>query len=155
MKKAAKGCKGYFKGPRVKKWKNIDFIAFLCSFGVKNEEDSVFWRFKVIKAKKATLVARKAKSQRSNAKNLWLVLYCLYVIFVLSQRSILLYFWGPKIKETKKNIKAKLRGITILIQMILQKFWIFFHFWAPQGLFWPLKGLNLKSRAKLTFGIVQ
>ena len=31
----------------------------------------------------------------------------------------------------------------------------FFHFWAPQGLFWPLKGLNLKSRAKLTFGIVQ
>ena len=42
LKKAAKGCKGHFKGQRVKKWKNIDFIAFLSSFGVKNEEDSVF-----------------------------------------------------------------------------------------------------------------
>ena len=31
----------------------------------------------------------------------------------------------------------------------------FFHFWAPQGLFWPLKGLYLKSRAKLAFGVVQ
>ena len=42
LKKTAKGCKGHFKGQRIKKWKNIDFIAFLCSFGVKNEEDSVF-----------------------------------------------------------------------------------------------------------------
>ena len=42
LKKAEKGCKGHFKGQRIKKWKNIDFIAFLCSFGVKNEEDSVF-----------------------------------------------------------------------------------------------------------------
>ena len=70
LKKAINGCKGHFKGQRVKKWKNIDFTAFLCSFGVKNEEDSVFRCFKVIKAKKATLVARKAKSHRSNAKNL-------------------------------------------------------------------------------------
>ena len=42
LEKANKGCKGHFRGQRVKKWKNIDFIAFLCSFGVKNEEDSVF-----------------------------------------------------------------------------------------------------------------
>ena len=42
LKKAAKGFKGHFKGHRVKKWNNIDFIAFLCSFGVKNKEDSVF-----------------------------------------------------------------------------------------------------------------
>ena len=41
-KKANKSCKGQFKGQRIKKWKNIDFIAFLCSFGVKNVEDSVF-----------------------------------------------------------------------------------------------------------------
>ena len=114
MEKAKKGCKGHFKGQRVKKQKNIDFITFLWSFGVKNEEDSVFWRFKVIKAKKATLVARKAKLHRSNAKNLWLVLYCQYVIIVLSQRSILLYFSdlsllkakiglvGPKNERNKK-----------------------------------------------------
>ena len=70
MKKANNGCKCHFKAQRVKKWKNIDFTGFLCSFGVKNEEDSVFLCFKVIKAKKAALVARKAKSQRSNAKNL-------------------------------------------------------------------------------------
>ena len=31
----------------------------------------------------------------------------------------------------------------------------FFHFWAKQGLFWPLKGLYLKSRAKLAFWVVQ
>ena len=42
LKKAKKGCKGHFRAQRVKKWKNIDFIAFLCSLGVKNEEDSVF-----------------------------------------------------------------------------------------------------------------
>ena len=29
LKKANKGCKGHFRGQRVKKWKNIDFIAFL------------------------------------------------------------------------------------------------------------------------------
>ena len=42
LKKAKKGCKGHFKGQRIKKWKNIDFIAFFSSFGVKNEEDQVF-----------------------------------------------------------------------------------------------------------------
>ena len=31
----------------------------------------------------------------------------------------------------------------------------FFHFWATQVLLWPLKGLYLKSRAKLAFGVVQ
>ena len=42
LKKANNGCKGHFKGQSIKKRKNIDFIAFLCSFGVENEEDSVF-----------------------------------------------------------------------------------------------------------------
>ena len=70
LEKAKEVCKGHFKGQRDKRWKNNDFIAFLWSFGVKNEEDSVFWCFKVIKAKKAALVDRKAKSQRCNAKNL-------------------------------------------------------------------------------------
>ena len=105
LKKANKGYKGHFRGQSVKKWKNIDFIAFLWSFGVKNEEDSVFWCFKVIKAKKATLVARKAKSQRTNAKNLWLVLYCLYVIIVLSQRSILLYFSDLSLLKAKIGLE--------------------------------------------------
>ena len=101
LKKANKGCRGHFKDQRVKKWKNIDFIAYLWSFGVKNEDDSVFWSFKVKKAKKATLVARKAKSQRSNAKNLWLVLYCLCAIIVLPQRPILLYFSDISLLKAK------------------------------------------------------
>ena len=42
LKKANKSCKGHFKGQRVKKCKNINSIAFLSSFGVKNEEDSLF-----------------------------------------------------------------------------------------------------------------
>ena len=71
------------KARELKNGKTLIFIASLCSFGVKNEEDLVFWCFKVIKAKKATLVARKAKLQRSNAKDLWLVLYCRYGIIVL------------------------------------------------------------------------
>ena len=29
LKKANKGCKGHFRDQRVKKWENIDFIAFL------------------------------------------------------------------------------------------------------------------------------
>ena len=29
LKKVHKGCKDHFKGQRVKKWKNIDFIALL------------------------------------------------------------------------------------------------------------------------------
>ena len=122
LEKAKKVCKGHFKGQRVKKQKNIDFIASLWSFGVKNEEDSVFWCFKVIKAKKATLVARKAKLQRTNAKDLWLVLYCLYAIIVLPQRPILLYFSdisllkakiglvGPKNERNKNDYKSKVDG---------------------------------------------
>ena len=35
-----------------------------------------------------------------------------------------------------------------MIEIVLYQFWIFSHFGAPQGLFWPLKGLYLKSRAK-------
>ena len=42
LKKAAKVCKCHFKGQRIKKLKNINFITSLCSFGIKNEEDSVF-----------------------------------------------------------------------------------------------------------------
>ena len=106
LEKAKKVCKGHFKGQRVKKRKNIDFIASVWSFGVKNEEDSVFWCFKVVKAKKATLVARKAKSHKSNAKNLWLVLYYQYVIIVLSQMSILLYFSDLSLLKAKIGLEG-------------------------------------------------
>ena len=105
-KRPTKAVKVILRARESKKQRNIDFITFLWSFGVKNEEDSVFWRFKVIKAKKATLVARKAKLHRSNAKNLWLVLYCQYVIIVLSQMSILLYFSDLSLLKAKIGLEG-------------------------------------------------
>ena len=58
-------------------------------------------------------------------------------------------------KEIKDNYKSKVDGHYNIDLKYFIKVLIFFHFWAPQGLFWPLQGLNLKSRAKLTFGIAQ
>ena len=58
-------------------------------------------------------------------------------------------------KEIKDNYKSKVDGHYNIDLNHFIEILNFLSFLGPQGLFWPLKGLNLKSRAKLTFVIVQ
>ena len=62
-KKANKDCKGQIKGQRAKNVKILDFLVVLGLFGVNNAMISLFLRFKATKAKKAAIVAGKAKLQ--------------------------------------------------------------------------------------------
>ena len=62
-KKADKDCKGQIKGQRAKNVKILDFLVVLGLFGVNNVVISLFLSFKAKKAKKAAIVAGKAKLQ--------------------------------------------------------------------------------------------
>ena len=62
-KKADIGCKGQNKGQRAKYVKLLDFFVVLGLFGVNNAVISLFLSFKAKKAKKAAIVAGKAKLQ--------------------------------------------------------------------------------------------
>ena len=62
-KKANKGCNGQTKGQRAKNVKISDFFVVLGLFGVNNAVISLFLSFKAKKAKKAAIVAGKAKLQ--------------------------------------------------------------------------------------------
>ena len=62
-KKADIGCKGQNKGQRAKCVKILDFLVVLGLFGVNNAVISLFLSFKAKKAKKAAIVAVKAKLQ--------------------------------------------------------------------------------------------
>ena len=62
-KKADKGRKGQTKGQRPKNVKLLDFFVVLGLFGVNNALISLFLIFKATKAKKAAIVAGKAKLQ--------------------------------------------------------------------------------------------
>ena len=62
-KKADKGRKGQTKGQRSKNVKLLDFFVVLGLFGVNNALPSLFLSFKATKAKKAAIVAGKAKLQ--------------------------------------------------------------------------------------------
>ena len=62
--KADEGWKVQIKGQRVKLWKYHNFLTSLGSFGVIYSQISLFLSFKVIKAKKAALVAENAKLHR-------------------------------------------------------------------------------------------
>ena len=62
-KKANKGRKGRTKGQRAKNVKFLDFLVVLGLFGVNNAMISLFLSFMAMKAKKAAIVAGKAKLQ--------------------------------------------------------------------------------------------
>ena len=62
-KKADIGCKGQNKGQRAKNVKILDFFVVLGLFGVNNALISLFLNFKARKAKKAAILAGKAKLQ--------------------------------------------------------------------------------------------
>ena len=68
MKKANKNLKGHFEGQKAKVQKITDFSLLLGPFGISNHVISVFWSFKVVKAKKAAPLARKAKLHKSTSK---------------------------------------------------------------------------------------
>ena len=88
--------------------------------------------FQVKKAKKAALIATKAKSRRSKAKSPRLVPYCQYAIIILPKRPILLYFSHMSLLKAKKglaglkmkgtSVNAKLKGIKMLPEIILYQF---------------------------------
>ena len=63
IKKANKGRKGQTKGQRTYNVKNLDFFVVLGLFGVNNSLISLFLNFKARKAKKAAILAGKAKLQ--------------------------------------------------------------------------------------------
>ena len=63
-KKADKNCKVQTKGQRAKNVKILDFFVVLGLFGVNDSLISLFLSFKAMKAKKAAIVAGKAKLQR-------------------------------------------------------------------------------------------
>ena len=63
IQKADKGCKGQTKGQRAKNVKFLDFVVVLGLFGVNYAMISLFLSFVAMKAKKAAIVAGKAKLQ--------------------------------------------------------------------------------------------
>ena len=117
-------------------------------------------------AKKAALIARKAKSRRSKAKSPRLVPFCQYAIIIQPKRPILLYFShmsllkakivlvGLKMKEYLKLIQYELSQHFNALQLCYNTHFLFLSFSGQQGLFWPLKGSYVKSRAKLAFWVV-
>ena len=60
---ANKGRKGQTKGQRAKNVRILDFFVILGLFGVNNGLILIFLSLKAIKAKKAAIVAGKAKLQ--------------------------------------------------------------------------------------------
>ena len=63
IQKANKGCKGRTKGQRAKNVKFLDFLVALGLVGVDNALISLFLSFKAMTAKKAAIVAGKARLQ--------------------------------------------------------------------------------------------
>ena len=95
-KKADIGCKGQTKGQRAKNVKILDFFVVLGLFGVNNALISLFMSFKATKAKKAAIVAGKAKLQMRKFVEQKILSYYPEEFFKLPQHEKTYLYWISK-----------------------------------------------------------